>query len=121
MGSQGAGNNQEPVGSGCVDDRVAIEVQRDEFTVILAQFEAIEPEAILVRMRKPRAGLGLAPADHYALDRCGPHFGNLGHLLHHAHARTGLERKSFKHGREYSRASREVGWCDDHPAESLAP
>jgi hypothetical protein len=72
---------------------------RDRLAVLLAQLEAIAPEAILVGKREPGAGLGLAPADHDALDRGGPHLGNLGHLLHHAHARAGLERKSFEHGR----------------------
>lgn len=50
------------------DDGVLIEVDGDEFAVVLAEFEPVEPELLVSRVRVPRAGLLLAHAENLALD-----------------------------------------------------
>lgn len=55
--------------------RVVVEVDDDHLAVVLAEFEAIEPELLVSGVGEPRAGLALAGADDDALDGGGERAG----------------------------------------------
>lgn len=63
------------------DARVLIEVADDEFAVVEAEFESIEPEAVVFGVGEPRAGLGLFDVDDDAFDGAGPYAAHARDLL----------------------------------------
>ncbi len=71
------------------DAGVLVEVADDAFAVVFLDFEAVEPEFVVLGVGVPRAGFFLAEADDDAFDADGVGAGAHGDLLGDADARAG--------------------------------
>ncbi|MEN9642728.1 MAG: hypothetical protein RIR77_1917 [Planctomycetota bacterium] len=71
--------------------RVLIKVQYGDLAVVLLNLQTIKPEAIVLAVRKPAPGFGLAVTKHRALNGGGADVAHRGQLLSNPDACSGGE------------------------------
>lgn len=83
-----------------------VEVAHNQFAVVLAEFDAIEPEFLVLAMGVPRTGLLLSDAEDDAFDDIDQGSRASGNLARHAEALSGSNVKYLLsvHGPDYIRA-----------------
>jgi hypothetical protein len=84
------------------DEGILVEVEVNEFAIVFAEDEAIEPELVVLGVGVPGAGFGLLVADDGPFDDGGEAGvgGGPGHLLGDTDARAGVV-SIGGHGQEY--------------------